>query len=321
MNNLDFFELSKANSILNFDFSNPEGVLVIPKTREETNELIEANNKLIDFITTYKVLKQNNQPIQIQEEIIEQIISIIEKTKFINYSSFCIYFQVLRFSYSSFMSTKTLNKEEKIELIKKTLDLYIDNRHEIYNSHGYSNQVLQVQSDAASSRRHGATGTNSLSEIMEKNNIKRINKLFDFIDKNAYILPDKGDSNLLNEIKVYYDIDFKFQIERDNKNPDLVFKIDDDIFIVEHKLTEGIGGAQNMEINEIISFIGYDESEKNVHYVSCLEGSYLAALNEDNITGKINTQHENIINNLNNNNQNYFVNEFGLEELIKQFKK
>ncbi len=68
-----------------------------------------------------------------------------------------------------------------------------------------------------------------------------------------------------------YKIQFRFRRERQNKNPDVIFKIKKDIFIYEHKLTNGgEGGTQNAEINEIIAFINQTENNKKIHYLSCL---------------------------------------------------
>lgn len=47
MNNLDAFELSVANSKIYFDFSNPKGKVVIPKTKDLENELTIANKKIM----------------------------------------------------------------------------------------------------------------------------------------------------------------------------------------------------------------------------------------------------------------------------------
>lgn len=321
MNNLDYFNISVLNSKINYDFSSPEGILVIPKKKDESNGLIEANHKLIDLITTYKTLKSCSPCSPDLKTIVNEIIKILDSTKGINYSSFCVYFQVLKYSYNTYSNAKAkgLSIEEKFNLIKTTIDLYLENRHNIYLEHGYTDQVLQVMCDASSSRRNGNTGIRKLSSIMELFNIPKVNSLDTFHGcSKAYILPDKGDSGILKEIIRSYKIDFTFKKDRDNKNPDMVFKVGPDIYIMEHKLTNGDGGSQNMEINEIIAFIKHKESTPNIHYISCLQGDYLGRLNNGNREPKAKTQYENIIQNLKNNPQNYFVNEFGLKELLKE---
>lgn len=317
MNNLDFFNISTFHAKISCDFSKPQGVLVIPKSKEDSNELTNANHKLIDLITTYKTLK-NITPLSDQTDVIvNEIIALLDKTKHINYTPFCVYFQVLKYSYNSYINAKNLSHEDKFNLIKDTIEAYINNRHDIYVSHGYSDQVLQVMCDASSSRRNGATGTDSLASLLSGFNIPKVDSFEDFQSKpNAFILPDKGNSDVFKKIIESNEIEFDFQKTRENKMPDMAFKLNGEIYIVEHKLTSGAGGAQNMEINEIISFIGHKENKQNIHYISCLEGDYLQKLNSENSEPKAKAQYENIINNLNNNPNNYFVNEFGLKSLL-----
>lgn len=318
MNNLDFFNISIHNNKFNSDFSDPTGVVVIPNSKEDTNDLVEANHALRDLITTYKTLKERFPQSSDLDSIIKEIMRLIETTKNINYTAFCVYFLVLRYSYDAYKKAKNLTTEEKIDLIRKTVELFLENRHEMYLSHGYSDQVLQVMADASAPRRKGATGTKKLSAIMQLFDISRAGTLDVFKStEKVYILPDKGDSKLLKEIIDFYKIDFSFRKHRDNKNPDIVFKIGSEIYILEHKLTNGGGGSQNMEINEIISFIGCRESNSKVHYISCLQGDYLNKLNKKNKEPKPRTQYRNIIKNLKGNKRNYFVNEFGLIELLR----
>ena len=51
-----------------------------------------------------------------------------------------------------------------------------------------------------------------------------------------------------------FKLNFKSSKLRDNKIPDAVIRINNEYYIVEHKLTNGSGGSQNAEINEIIKF-------------------------------------------------------------------
>lgn len=316
MNNLELFELSLVNSKIKIDFSEPNGFQVIPNNSNETNDLIKANNMLLEYITTYKNVKDSKEvSIEYKNELIYKIINILDNTNYINYSSFCIYFQVLKYSYNSYINSN-LSKEEKMNLIKKIVELYIENRHDLYISHGYSNMSLQVLSDSYSSRRSSQIGTNNLKNIMNLYNFKFVNNYDDFIKENTYFFPENN-VLLLEEILDKNNIDFIERRKRENKNPDLMFKINDQFYILEHKLATGAGGAQNMEVNEIISFIGEVESNKNVHYISCLESDNLSKYLYSNIDPKAKTQYNNIVYNLKNNKNNYFLNEFGLIELLK----
>ena len=315
-NNLYYFQYSINNQDTIIDFSNPNGCVVIANSKQDTQtELQLKNQELIDNITTYKTLVKNNCSEEDILKIIKNIINIIDNTKLINYSSFCVYFQVLKFSYGSFKQIHDI--DEKINIIKTILDYYINNRHTTYLSYGYSDQTLQVMSDNASSRRNSKTGIKKIEEIILPLNFIKPSNINEFkhIDK-CYILPDKGDKILFNRILSEYKIDFKFHKSRDNKYPDMLFKCKNQIFILEHKLTNGAGGSQNAEINEIISFIGEEETNPNVSYISCLQGDYMRQLNPNTTQPKVKTQYNNIEKNLKTHTSNYFVNGNGLNQLI-----
>ena len=345
--NIYYFKYSLNNSDTIIDFSNPSGVEVISKNKElQPKELQMANNKLIDLITAYKVLNLQKYPDNNSiKQIVLDIIKILDNVKLINYSAFCAYFQVLKYSYSTYKSEqKYMNENDRIELLKKVLNMYLDNRHNMYSSYGYSDQVLQVMSDISSARRNGKTGIEKIESIIIPNGFIKA-KLFDKLlleRSKCYILPDKDGKSLFEEFIRYNQIDFKFSAERDNKYPDLLLKYNDEIFIIEHKMTNGDGGSQNESINEIINFIKQTEKNKNIHYVSCLQGNFIKALAKDNnidnidrdffnidisqyaesniTTGNKKNKHEHqyshILQNLKVYPENYFVNGFGLELLI-----
>ena len=172
-------------------------------------------------------------------------------------------------------------------------------------------------SDASSSRRKGKTGINNIISIFVPYNFIKANYLEQFLEEScAYILPDKGDLDIMLGILRKYNISFKFRVERQNKNPDVIFKIKDEIFICEHKLTNGNGGTQNAEINEIISFINQSEVDTKIHYLSCLEGDFFESLNGSSTQPKNIIQYNNIVSYLEKFKQNYFVNENGLRKII-----
>ena len=192
MNNLDYFELSRVNSKVNIDFSNPRGKIIIPDSKEELNKLTKANKKLLDNIIAYRVLSKNDFFDEVAlNKIIEDIVSIVENTNHINYSGFCVYFQVLKYSYDRFMKQRNLTHRDKIILMRQIVDSYIENRHDMYNSHGYTDQVLQVMCDASSSRRNGSTGASSLGAIMKDNSIIKTSTSDFMTGENAYFIPDK----------------------------------------------------------------------------------------------------------------------------------
>ena len=309
ISNIKNFNLEKDHVVINQNS-------LMPKT-----DLMIENQKLIDLITAYKVLNENRE-INLESiyYVIDEIINIIEKAKLINYSSFCSYMQVIGYSYNSYKCEKDfLSKQNKEDLFKAILDSYIKNRHNMYLYHGYSNQVLQNNSDIASSRRKGIVGIEKMQEIVSSFNIKRANSKIEFANEDkSYLLPDKGNKKDFNDILLNYSICFKFKDMHQNKYPDMLLKIRDHYFIIEHKLTCGGGGSQNEEINEIIDFVAFNERSNKWHYVSCLQGDYFKKLS-DSKEEKVKKQINNIEINLNKNPNNFFVNGLGLKKLINDY--
>lgn len=322
MKNLDYFNFSQSNIDEYIDLSRPEGVLVVAKNEDgDPTELMIANDKLVDLITTYQTLSNERISDDAQIQTLDKIIELIENVNLINYTSFCAYFQVVGFSYGTYITNKnSMNINEKRKLMRTLVELYITNRHKIYKFLGYSHQVLQVNSDLASSRRKGKTGIEKIETIIVPKGFVKIKTIVDFYKNNlGYLLPDKGDKHLFNEILNANEIKFEFRITRQMKNPDMFLKIGNEYFILEHKLTSGGGGSQNAEINEIIQFIDYGENKANWHYISCLQGDFFSKLNKTNLEPKSSAQYNDIIRALSKFETNFFVNGKGLNKLITDY--
>ena len=120
MDNIELFNYSVENDDEILNFLSPEGVIVINKNEtEEPTELIVANKKLIEYITTYKILseKKDESSNIAKVGIVRDIIDLIENVDLINYTAFCVYFQVLSYSYNSYMKQcKKMSEEEKISI-------------------------------------------------------------------------------------------------------------------------------------------------------------------------------------------------------------
>lgn len=320
MDNKLYFKYSQEHDDQIVDFSRQKGVLVINENSTDVpTKLMEDNHKLIEYITTYKTLKGNNlSDEKTLNNVIDKIIYLIESANLINYTSFCVYLQVIGYSYSTYCAEKNkMDLDEKRELIKILVDLYIKNRHDMYLYHGYSDQVLQVQSDAASSRRKGKTGIEKMEDILLPLGFKKASSILQLENSGLYyLLPDKGDISLFNSFLKKNGIKFEFCETRDNKNPDMFLAVYGEFYIVEHKLTNGGGGSQNAEINEIIQFINYEEEKDNWHYISCLQGNFFKKLNKDNHEPKAEKQFINVNNNLSSHKGNFFVNGKGFEKLV-----
>ena len=158
-----------------------------------------------------------------------------------------------------------------------------------------------------------------MQDILYEHNIKHAE--YNDLDGEGtgFLLPDKGDRKEFDYFLQERNIDFDFRKIRDNKLPDMLLKIKNDIFIIEHKFTNGGGGSQNAELNEIIQFVNHSEKDSKVHFVSCLQGDYFKKLNSNNKEPKARTQYENIVGALSKNLNNFFVNGKGLKKLVADF--
>lgn len=326
-NNLYYFDFSLNNQDSFINFSDQKGVLVINENvNQEPNNLMLAVNQLNNLIITYSTLQNIENSETIQTKIIYEIINLLEsnikQNININYSPFCAYFSVVRYSFNTYKETYKINSlQEKCKLIKNILDAYVNNRLEMYKSYGYTHTILQVMADYATSKRSGNIGLNLLTNIFEQLNFILVNSYEDFINNNhCFIYSDKNHKKVFDEFIKKHSIKFTFRKNRDNKYPDLLLKVKQHFFIIEHKLTNGNGGSQNAEVNEIINFINYSENNKNIHFISCLQGNFMQYLIENNKQfPKNKIQRKNIITALKKNANNYFVNGNGLTELVKAF--
>lgn len=256
--NLFYFTLSQKLEDAEIDFSNPSGVKVITdKTSFPPDELMIKNNELVKLISTYESSKQLNFKIDDINKILYEIIKIVKTTKNINYSPFLVYFQVLKTSYNAYISIQNkLTIKEKRLYISKILDLYINNRHNMYFSHGYSDIVLQVMSDNASSRKNEKTGIDMLIKMLEPRGFKHVSDEDELLKNNfCYLLPDKGDKKLFNTILKKFNIKFDFKKNRDDKYPDMLLKICADYFIIEHKLTNGNVVVKMLKLMKLFNLI------------------------------------------------------------------
>ena len=324
MNNIKYFDYSLKNEDNEDDIRkilDPKGVVVI--SQEKKNKLMKEVEKLEKLITKYYNIKKVIIEKDEQNTILDEIIKIIETSKEnINYTPFAKYFLVLGYSFSKVKNIfRKIQIDEKRELMEYLLDMYIKNRYEIYKELGYTHSILQIMADEATSKRYGAIGLKALKKILEPLGFVYVEKKEDFEKQDyCFINTDKKGKKLFDKILEEKKVDFTYKKDEDNKYSDMLIKIKQNYFILEHKLTNGVGGLQNLEIREIIKFIEYDEKKaKKIHYVSCLQGDFFKNLNSDATKKKNVGQRKNIIETLKKHPDNYFINGKGLEKLVKDY--
>lgn len=255
--------------------------------------------------------------------------------EYMNYAEFPCFWNVLDTSHSMFI--KEMEDAERFDFIEHALDLYLDKRYRAYCSHGMSPTILQVTCDAFAHKRNSTFAKNKLISILKKSgfvlfdqtlsgkadNTEYLNKFHK--EKAAFrVISSKNDVFFAQFLECIGE-EYEFMSGRKAKAPDFVIKNHDQIYIVEHKHIKEGGGGQDKQIDELIEFITYMPTSENVHYVSYLDGYYFNIMrsyllgrgaSKSKKPAKPLIQIENIRKALEKQPNNYFINTYGLRELI-----
>ena len=322
IDSIKLFEFSLKNHEPIIDeFYLKSGNLIISADLQKPTDLMKKNFDLLESISAYNFAKKNNDRATIKR-VIKKILEIV-KSKNINYSEFVSFWPIVDISYSLF---NKMTSDEQSKIIKNIVEKYIELRHNLYLSYGYTPTTLQVGKDAKAHKENGSLGIYKVSKILNKAGYKKANaeKLKSFISQKGkfYIESDKRGKNLFRHLLSFYKIKFLWSKKKEQKMPDFLIKNNENIFILEHKHIKEGGGGQDKQINEIISFIGFGERDPKIHYISFLDGVYFNLFTNKKYLnkGKILNQLKNIKKNLKRNKQNYFVNTAGFKKLLKEFK-
>ena len=281
------------------------------KTKEEKNELIRRNEKLIDLITTYKTIGDKLTPDQ-ENAIIAEIIDLMFNTKEkMNYTAFSQYFMVCDLSYSVLQNE---NLKQKHEIIREILKEYVADRHSTYSSHGYSNIVLQVMSDNYSHKRNCSSGLEKVEKQLIKVGINGY-KSGAPLESDFYLLPDK-DEKEFRRILSTKKIVFEWSKVKQNKLPDIYLQYKNKIYIIEHKHMKEGGGGQSKQDTEIADFVKL--TEERVSYITYLDGPYFNKLISPSEYRKESILKKDVVSHLQNNPNNYFLNTAGFERFLKE---
>src|SRR3990167_1876082 len=200
--------------LFKFSLNNPEpiidkfylknGNLIISEDSKNPTDLMRKNFDLLESISAYNFAKKNKNR-AILKEAIEKILEIV-KSKNINYSEFVSFWPVVDISYSLFGK---MNAEEQLKIIKNIVEKYIELRHDLYSSYGYTPTTLQVGKDAKAHKESGSLGIYKVSKILDKAGFDKANleTVEDFTkgDK-KYIETDKKGKKLFKNLLSIYKI-------------------------------------------------------------------------------------------------------------------
>jgi hypothetical protein len=318
MTNIELFEYSGQHPEPIVDPYYNRDKIVIPQTAAETNALVEKNARLIELITVFgffvKQGKKRNDPDVVK--VVSEVCEILVKTAGINFSPFSQFFMVYNSSHNSFMN---YSPEERFEFIYEMLTLYVRERHPMYQSHGYTNSILQVVCDNYSHKRNSKTTIVKICDMIGERGFVRANCIEDLLSKKCFILPDKGDEELFVTFRRLRNVEMESAKNEQNKLPDMVFNLDGNFFIVEMKSMKGSGGGQDKQLTEVINFVRYAEKDPKIHYVTYLDGEYSNLLHGTSQQPKIRCQYDDAVSCLRKNPGNYFLNTAGFKKFVSEW--
>lgn len=316
INNIELFKKCIENKESYIDpYYNKSDNKLITDNPTKLNLLMKSNKSILENISAYKIAMISNN-LEMQRIIIENIIKELD-VQDINYSEFVSYWAVKDVSYSIYNKI-LFNNDLKSEFLEMVIPEFIKDRHDIYMNHGYTPTTLQVMYDSKSHKRNGDAGILKIRDILLNTGFSYLNSnnLIDFENNDKiFIYPDGTEKILFNEIILKHNINFNWSKNHENKKTDILIKSGNFFYIIEHKHMKEGGGGQDKQMSEIIDFISY--KDENVSYVSFLDGIYFNVIaNQSNKSGKAFIQKQSIIQNLEKNKQNFFVNTYGFKELI-----
>lgn len=316
MTNVELFLFSCKHPEPMFDpYYNKKTPLIIPKTASESNLLVEKNGRLIELISAFNVLQGQGVSRSDQHvvEIVREIVAILDNTDGINFSSFAQFFMVYSSSHDTYCK---YDYEDRQTFVYEMLTRFCRERHPIYMSHGYSNTSLQIVADNYSHKRNSKTSIIKAEACLGEYGFAKVTDMIS-AKGNCYLLPDKGGKKAFRAFTSHYGIEMLSAKTEQEKLPDMVLKIKDDFYIAELKNMKGSGGGQDKQITEVVNFIRYAEANKSIHYLTFLDGDYFNILTTSK-QPKIKRQYDDILECLNKNPGNYFVNTAGFSQFLKQ---
>lgn len=318
MTNIELFEYSHDHPELLLDPYYSKNVMVIPQNADETNTLTRNNDKLIGIINDFSLLSPDCQNDLNNDNVLRMltdVLYILDNTKNINYSPFVQYFMVHNFTYSLYQQ---LTYDEKIQFIHEMIIAYCKDRHSIYLSHGYSNAMLQVMCDNYSHKRNSKSAIDKVVNILESYSMTRIVHIADIETKdNYFFLPDKGQRYLFEHLIKVLNLRLEYRRIEQDKLPDIVFKRNGHYYICELKSMKECGGGQNKQLVEVAYFIKFSEDKDFVHYLIFMDGNY-ANIIFTSTSPKVSSQRKDILNALENNPLNYFLNTSGMINFLSE---
>lgn len=303
-NNFHYFNISKEN---------PEDPIdeayCFFEINKDIKKYTEHIKKLKELLITIKTITNNKKTKLNTDELFINLQDLLTLNNYSNSSEFGCFINAC---------DSTLDNARKdTELLKQITYKYFEKR--IVNDI-VPEEWIQAVLDSNSSRKKSKNGEKKIANILNENNFNLVKNISDFKKtKRCYAFCEtKSD---FSTAKLRLNLKLKINTKKQNKNLDVIFKCGKNIFILEAKHLNTNGGGQDKQISELIEILSLKEKDKNIHYISFLDGVYSnILLNNTKYKGKTSTQIKQMNKYLQNNKNNFWVNTIGFQKLIRDLE-
>jgi hypothetical protein len=290
-----------------------DGLIISDSPAAPSTPLMEANSLLLARITAADVALRDGDTGGYLNQI-DRIMPLLE-TENINFTELTSFFPTLDVSYSIY---RQLAPAEKRSFLVDAVRLYIEKRHRIYQSHGYSPTTLQVRKDFEKHKTGGSAANRKVESILRNHEYQPFTGGRFADARRCYLFADATSlaQQVHQELCADLGLEFAWRREHQDKSIDL-FWIDGagHLRICEFKHMKESGGGQDKQLAELIALIRHGEAHPRLGYVAFLDGIYFNSFIDPGAK-KTREQVRQIRQHLKENPANYFVNTHGLNRLL-----
>ena len=295
--NLFYFNVSK---------NNPEKILdkfyVFDEKNLHLGEYISNTKDVKNILITIRTLQTKNE----NEEVVDKY--FLELSRIMNKFSNCSEFACFINACDSFLDYA----KNDIALLKKITNLYFEKR--VLNE-TVPEEWIQAIIDSNAPAKKGKCGENKLLWILGKSGFAEVFSWEDFLKKQKCVAKF---SSIFSIKDVRKRLGIKLATKKQDKKLDLIIKFENRIYICEAKHLNTGGGGQDKQISELIEIVSLKEKNKNISYISFLDGVYSnIIIGGADGGGKLIKQRQEIKKYLKKNLSNFWVNTAGFVALFE----
>lgn len=303
------------------------GSIAIPESPDQPNTaLVALERAVIDLLD--QLMEISDLSSDKAESLLDDLVNALEAPR-ANHLTFLSFWKQMDMNYSVFTNLTAVEKKAFLHLV---VPIYLQKRHAIYRSHGYSAVTLQAALDNAGHKQSGNLANVKLEALCSEFGLQKANSLAQLQDQEFSFCIGKGISKAhMATFKDALGIRFPWSDQYVGKKPDFVLHLRaEEFYIGEAKHKKESGGGQNGQIAELIDLVRQTESRPAFGYISFLDGIQFnqfitmhhlaleATATSAALPNKEMKQYEEITSALETNPGNYFLNTAGFKEFLTQ---